>query len=408
MSVRRIVAIVCIFIIACGGWLILGASTAMRSNTFSSRLGEKVESLWGQRLVQKAPSICVKIPGSERVRWIMPSENDIRVKLTLNYRKKGLIWYPTYICTFDGNYTVVNNDKVTQKALFHFTFPTPKGTYDEFGIHLDDDRLSTAIDVYDGVREIIELAPGESRRFRIHYTTRGLGAWRYHPAPDTGRVQNLCLTVTSDFTDIDYPEGSLSPTSAVSGNSGMVMTWLATDLITKQDIGVTVPEKLNPGPVTSRITFFAPVCLIFFFVLIAAINIVYRVNIHPMHYLFVAAGFFAFHLLLAYLVDHINIHLAFIICSMISVGLVTSYLRGALGEMFPWKFAISGQIFFLVLFSYSFFLKGITGLTVAIGSVLTLAFLMKVTASTNWDEMFSGPKVFAPPVEPLPGFSPAP
>jgi len=34
--------------------------------------------------------------------------------------------------------------------------------------------------------------------------------------------------------------------------------------------------------------------------------------------------------------------------------------------------------------------------------------LMKVTASTNWDEMFSGPKVFAPPVEPLPGFSPAP
>ena len=46
--------------------------------------------------------------------------------------------------------------------------------------------------------------------------------------------------------------------------------------------------------------------------------------------------------------------------------------------------------FFLVLFSYSFFVKGITGLTVAIGSVLTLAILMKVTAHVKWAEVFAG------------------
>ncbi len=50
--------------------------------------------------------------------------------------------------------------------------------------------------------------------------------------------------------------------------------------------------------------------------------------------------------------------------------------------------AIVGQIFFLVMFSYSFFIKGFTGLTVAIGSVATLAILMKVTAAVDWEDVF--------------------
>ena len=45
----------------------------------------------------------------------------------------------------------------------------------------------------------------------------------------------------------------------------------------------------------------------------------------------------------------------------------------------------TGQLFFLVLFSYSFFIKGINGLTVAIGSVVTLAILMRVTATLDWN-----------------------
>ncbi len=371
--------------------MILGATTAMRSNTINTRLGGQVKSLWGTRLVQLAPRLSVKVPGREDVQYIMPSENTVRVRLRLDHRKKGLIWYPTYVCSFNGIYTVTNREMVKQKLYFQFTFPSKGATYDAFDLTLDDEKMAATVDTDEGINEIIEIEPGQSRRFTVTYETRGLSDWQYLPAQATGRVQNLDLTVQTDFPDIDYIEGGLSPMSAkpLGDGKGMIMSWQATDLITNQKIGVVVPEKLNPGPLASRITFFAPVCLVFFFVLVAAINIVYRVNIHPMHYLFVAAGFFAFHLLLAYLVDHINIHLAFVICSVVSVGLVTSYLRRALGESFPWKFAVAGQIFFLVLFSYSFFLKGMTGLTVAVGSVLTLGFLMWVTTGTNWDEVFS-------------------
>lgn len=389
MSVKRIIAVGVIFVLACGGWWILGTATAVRSTDLFSRLGPQVENLWGAPLVQESPSFAVQIPGTKQVRWLMPSRNDIKIQLNTDYRKKGLIWYPTYTCSFDGTYTIANTEDVGQKVRLHFSFPAKGATYDNFAMALDQRPLLVPIDTEAGISEIVELAPGESKEFHITYRTRGIRDWRYKMDANVGRVQNLNLIVQTGFEDVDYTEGSLSPMSAVESDKGMRLSWTATDLITKEDIGIIIPEKLNPGPLTSRITFFAPVCLLFFFVLVATINILYKINIHPMHYLFVAAGFFAFHLLLAYMVGIINIHVSFIISAITSVALVTSYLSGALRGKLPWKIAVAGQLFFLVLFSYSFFLNGVTGLTVAIGSVVTLGVLMKVTAHVDWNEVFT-------------------
>jgi len=74
--------------------------------------------------------------------------------------------------------------------------------------------------------------------------------------------------------------------------------------------------------------------------------------------------------------------------AIVSVALVVSYLARALGETFPWKIAALGQLVYLVLFSYSFFLKGMTGLTVTIASIATLAILMRITAQTDWSQVF--------------------
>jgi hypothetical protein len=39
----------------------------------------------------------------------------------------------------------------------------------------------------------------------------------------------------------------------------------------------------------------------------------------------------------------------------------------------------------MVLFSYSFFFDGLTGIAIAIGAVITLALLMAFTAKVDWD-----------------------
>jgi len=42
-----------------------------------------------------------------------------------------------------------------------------------------------------------------------------------------------------------------------------------------------------------------------------------------------------------------------------------------------------------VMFSYAFFLKGFTGLSITIGSVLTLFVVMQVTGRIRWTDKFA-------------------
>ena len=81
-----------------------------------------------------------------------------------------------------------------------------------------------------------------------------------------------------------------------------------------------------------------------------------------MHFFFLAAAFFAFHLLFAYLADHVPIHAAFAIAAVTSLALVMSYLRLVFGSRFAFFAAGTAQLVYLVLFSYAFFFKGLTGL----------------------------------------------
>ena len=112
------------------------------------------------------------------------------------------------------------------------------------------------------------------------------------------------------------------------------------------------------------------------------------IELHPMNYFFLAAAFFSFHLLLAYLVDHISIHVALAVCSVVSVFLVVSYLRLVVGFRFAAVEAGLAQLLYLVLFSYAFFFKGYTGLAITICSILTLFAVMQMTGRIRWADKF--------------------
>jgi inner membrane protein involved in colicin E2 resistance len=117
---------------------------------------------------------------------------------------------------------------------------------------------------------------------------------------------------------------------------------------------------------------------------------------HPMNYFFLAAAFFAFHLLNAYLVDHININAAFLLSSAVSIALVTTYLRLVTGSRFAFREAALGQFVYLVLFSYAFFFRGFTGLAITIGAIATLFIAMQATGRIRWSERFTKETVARP------------
>jgi CheY-like chemotaxis protein len=60
------------------------------------------------------------------------------------------------------------------------------------------------------------------------------------------------------------------------------------------------------------------------------------------------------------------------------------------------------QFAYMILFSYSFFFEGLTGLTITIGAIVTLALLMAATARVNWADKFGSKNASSETPPPLP------
>lgn len=321
---------------------------------------------------------------------IVLSQSRVAVNLSLDHRRKGLLWYDTYEVRFDGHYIIRNPDDVPRTLVVDLQFPSSEAIYDRFSFVVAGQRAGRIADLSAGQRARVTLAPGADAPVRLTYHSRGLDLWSYAFTKEgVTEVEDFQLTMTTDFEDVDFPAGTISPTAKTRTGEGWRLDWQFGSLVTGQRIGMDLPERLNPGPLAARITAFAPVSLLFFIVVLVIIGVLQNRNLHPMNYAFLSAAFFAFHLLLAYLVDHISIHAAFAVSAIVSVFLVVSYLRLIAGTSFAVARAGLSQFVFLVLFSYSFFFEGFTGLTVTIGAIVTLFVLMQVTARVDWGEVFA-------------------
>jgi hypothetical protein len=287
---------------------------------------------------------------------------------------------------------VFRNTGAEPDVRFCFPYPAAHTIYDDLVFTVDG--VPVALTHRDGAASgTARVAPGATARLRVAYRSQGLDAWGYRFGGDVAQVRDFGLAVTTDFRGLDFRDNSLSPTRERATPQGLELEWGYRNLVSGSQIALVMPQKPQPGPLAGRISFFAPVSLFFFFFLLFIITTLRRVELHPMNYFFLAAAFFSFHLLLAYLADQVPIHAAFVICSVVSVALVVSYLRLVTGLRFALVEAGLAQLVYLVLFSYAFFFEGVTGLTVTVGAILTLFVVMQLTGRIRWAERFAaGPR----------------
>jgi hypothetical protein len=412
VTVRRLVAIVVIFLGASLAWATLGSSLLARAGGFDEKLEQEVEALWGRPHRQAAPSAQMLRPenqteivettrdGAAPIREAVsrPAVREIplplertraRVDLHLEQRQRGLLWYPTYTVAFDADYEFRNPDAEARSLRIRFPLPAEDALLDDFVFSLDGAQLTSSADPSEGMVGEAQAAPGASVTLHVSYRSRGMRRWTYAFAPSGAiEVRQFELAMRTSFPDVDFPAGTLSPDSLTRRADGADLVWRFENLIAGQGIGMEMPERINPGFFAARVTFFAPVSLLFFLTVMVIAGATSGPALHPMHYWFISAAFFAFHLLLAYLVDHVNLHLAFAIAALTSVTLVVTYVRAIAGGPRLVRTTGGTQFVFLVLFSYAFFLEGFTGLTITIGAIVTLFVLMQATARVVWDEVF--------------------
>jgi hypothetical protein len=389
MTIKRLIAITFILLCTTIAWVTLGASLQFRTELSSSNLGRAVAGVWGPPMTQQHPVVYYLSPGSANGRHlIQPQQSGVKVVLKYEPKKRGLLWHRTYVVDFQGDYTIENPTPITQTIYIKFRLPADDASYNNFSFVLNGKQSSQQGQstgegkAVEGITEAVTLEPGATAKLAVAYTTRGTDNWGY-AFGDATRIRNFQLGMTTDFKEIDFPAGTGSATTRKAVKDGWDLAWSYPDVIGAQPVGMNMPNVLNPGPIASRIAYFAPVSLLFFFAVLLIMALVMGVNLHPVNYFFLAAGLFAFQLLFAYLVDLIPLNVAFVIAATVSLLLVSGYLFLAAGRDFA-RLAAFAQFTYMVLFSYSFFFDGLTGLTITIGAIVTLAILMAATAKINW------------------------
>jgi inner membrane protein involved in colicin E2 resistance len=404
---KRIIAIAFIFVCTAVAWAILGGTIFSRTYDSGAVSSNRVASTWGTSQNQSPPAasfteeiarqeqalenskIVTKTVKDKVVHELPLESSRIHVNLDLQHRQKGLLWYSTYKVDFSGVYAFVNQSDKEQLVEFKLLFPTTQAIYDNLTFNVDGNPVAVS-NQNNAAMTVVKIGAGKTAKLAVGYSSQGLNEWRYSfGSTEVAQVRDFSLRMRTNFKDIDFPDNTLSPSEKTQTANGWDLNWTYKNLLSGYQIAMVMPEKLQPGPLAGRISFFAPVSLFFFFFLMLIITTMRGIDLHPMNYFFLAAAFFSFHLLLAYLVDHVSIHVSFAIAAAVSVFLVVIYLRLVVGIRFASREAALAQFIYLVMFSYAFFLKGFTGLAITIGSVLTLFVVMQITGRIRWAERFT-------------------
>jgi inner membrane protein involved in colicin E2 resistance len=397
---KRLFAIVVIFCGASVAWMILGQTILVRTADSDSSQIDRLSTQWGSSQTQFAPQVSARIANvaynNDTKKFettyddaIVPIRSSrIDVKLDLEQRRKGLLWYNLYDVRFRSHY-LIRNDTNSRQLAVRFSFPATNGSYTDFTYFIGGKRVGDAGALGQGKLKF-DLEPGQQTSIDIDYLSNGMDSWAYRFGNGVQSVSDFSLTMTTNFDAIDFPPRTLLPVDEEKLGNAWRLRWHYATLVTGNGIGMAFPTPLQPGPLAQRITFWAPVALLFYFFVMLVITTLRKIDLHPVNYFFLAGAFFAFHLLFAYLVDRIAIEAAFVICSLVSMFLTISYLRIVVG----WRFAAveSGlaQLVYLILFSYALFNEGWSGLAITIGAIVTLFAVMQLTGRIRWSERFAG------------------
>lgn len=429
-GILRLFGIGAVYGVALVAWLVLGGVTQRRTVSQSEKLNDAVSNLWGAPQTQAAPELTfyaegevprtvdVPVPadtmgptmvvdgqvapvltaadGSKFVRKTKLPEGLVMsltstvldVALHSDPRRKGLVWYALYDVQFESTYTYRHREARAGDLRIDLRLPTTSALYDELVFEVNGTDRREALDPKAGVFTLrVPVKQGEEVKFRLSYKSRGADEWSYRPAVGVQRLENFALKMRTDFAAIDFPERTLSPSTRSSKGGGWELEWLFRATVTGQGMGMTMPRHVQPGELAAALSFSAPVSLLFFFVVLFVLATIRGLEIHPINYLFVACAFFAFHLLFTYSVDHLPVPLAFTLCSVVSMGLVVSYLRLVVSTRFALRETALAQLLYLIVFSLAHFWDGFTGLTITALAIGTLFVLMQMTGRIQWREV---------------------
>lgn len=370
------------------------------SKSYSSNL-KSVQEIWGGEIVQQLPSFTFKEKGyverenkktgdmeqvvTEISRNMGIADQKVSAKIRSNIRQKGLLKYPGFNLAFYGKYILKNLKSTSERLSFSFPLPQGAGNITDIKVKFQNADYKGDSDFSDGVQWDGVLSKDETITIEVSYNAQGTETFDYAMGTEKAEIKNLDVEIVTDFTDSDIPNGAMVPTSSAGDNKEMKYTWKASNLVTGQNISLKFKIAGNYGEIVSKLFYYSPIALFLFVGFLLVFCTSKGINLHPMHYLFIITGFFIFYLLGSYLVSYMDIMLAVFASLAVSTGIILYYcsLIGKGKDII--RISLYGAFLFQWIFSVAFFVPEHTGFLITIASIVAFVFLMRTTASVDWE-----------------------
>lgn len=368
----RIGTIIFVYLAMAVVWSVMAQTMQQRHNSLDYHLRHSVSNLWGSPHRQNCPLL-----SDGRA----TSTAKVLVDLNLDYKKKGQYWYSTYTVDFQGEFELP--EELPPNTRLQFSKPAGQGMFSDFRVELDGQESQAYEE--QGQEIAIELPESGASIVKVSYTAQGSEEWWFHFHKDSTTTRNVDLTITTNFHDINFPDGGLSPAQRTATDSGWEMNWKYENLMSGGNVGIELPTRPNPGPALIDICRFGPMGLFFFFVALTVCSLTGGQTPHPVHYIFLGAGFFSFHLLLVYLGDVLPLAVAFSLSALTAIFINWTYGNRVFSAEFSRGRLVPALVLYLVLFSSAFLVEGYRGLPLSILLVVSLHMLMQISANVDWD-----------------------
>ena len=371
--------------------------------------GIEVCEKWGDSRTVRGPVLFIPGDTSTHNVYLLPEVLDINSQVSTKTLKRGIYDFSVYEAPvrLTGTFALpkeLNAEQVshlkTSRAKLLFSINDFKGfvdyptlTYDGKQVELqaegmklgDDDALSYPV-------EVSGIMGGGTAEFALEVSLKGSSSIRFVPV---GRTTTL--HVGSDCTTPSFA-GRYLPSDREVTDTGFTADWKVLALnrdftqvlknrseladVGTMDVELKVPVEQYQK--TTRTIKYAYLIILLTFAVVFLVENRRQTPIHPVQYALVGIALILFYTLLLAFSEHIGFGFAYLIASVMTVGLITAFIHG-LTKHRTAALAVGGLLTVLYVFIYVIMqLESYALLVGSIGVFIILAVAMYASQKIKW------------------------
>lgn len=362
----------------------ISAQVADRYTFAASELYDDVISRWGAPIVQPVPSVRYVESGSvfNSLEALPLAGQDVAVEATMNYRKRGLVYFSGFDFSFRASYRIENDRGKTIDLVFVFPIQMSKNAVLlsdlQFRVNGEPQPVDLAADA-DRLVWTGRLADGEAMNVDIEFAGRGLDAFTYQLDPALP-VRDFRLAMNIRGGDhFDYEDGVVPASAVTPGNDEVSLVWELASLQSGVPVGVRLPSEKTYDQLLLTMVRRSYLPFLFFFAAMAALSVYFQAPLLFYEGYLLASFYGFFYVLLAYLAAFMHFYAAYPLSLTVIGALVLFHLTRILGKR-AGAYVFAVYVAFQVVPTLAVVLEGYTGLIYTLEILAGLITLTKLSA----------------------------